>query len=69
MIDLDIIQEIQDYLERPVIVQSPNYYEVVNPVTDELLATVERVGNRYQLRIDGEYKITLGNKYGGEDTE
>lgn len=70
MIDIEHIQEIQDYLETPVHIKPPDYYEVVDPLTDELLGTVERVGrNRYQLRVDGEYKITLGDKYGGEGIE
>jgi hypothetical protein len=59
VIDLDIIQEIENYLERPVLVKTPDYYEVTDPETDELLATVERTEFGYSLRINGEHKITI----------
>lgn len=59
MIDFDVIQEIENYLETPVIVKSPTYYEVVDPVTDELLATVEWDKKNYQLRVDGDLKIII----------
>lgn len=59
MIDLDIIQGIEDYLERPVIVSSPRYFEVCDPATGELLATVEKIGPFYELRIEGEIKTKL----------
>lgn len=59
MVNFSVIEEVENYLERPVLVQKPNYWEVVDPADDELLATLEEGPNYFELRVDGEYKITI----------
>lgn len=59
MVNFKVIEEVEAYLERPVLIMRPKYWEVVDPSGNELLATLEEGRDVFELRVDGVYKITI----------